>query len=118
MDLPENRKALAIPGDGDHLSSPPASSRTAGSQQRDDVAIGVQRPTRGWVGPSYSPYSALLQVGFDRRYVTADDRTLLPSDFNLTAGPDPFPPASPTFWSKNRRRCVSVPLSVPHDVFT
>ena len=47
MDLPENRKALAIPGDGDHLSSPPASSRTAGSQQRDDVAIGVQRPTRG-----------------------------------------------------------------------
>ncbi len=31
-----------------------------------------------------SPYLALLQVGFSRRCVTADGRTLLPSDFNLT----------------------------------
>ena len=30
-----------------------------------------------------SPYLALLQVGFSRRCVTADGRTLLPSDFTL-----------------------------------
>jgi len=27
----------------------------------------------------------LLQAGFSRRYVTVADRTLLPSDFNLTS---------------------------------
>ena len=30
-----------------------------------------------------SPYLALLQVGFSRRCVTANGRTLLPSDFTL-----------------------------------
>lgn len=49
-----------------------------------DVAIGVKQPTRGRAGHPLSPYSALLQVGFDRRCVAAVDRTLLPSDFALT----------------------------------
>ena len=44
------------------------------------------------------PYSALLQVGFGRRGVTADGRTLLPSDFTLTASP---------------RLCSNKPLSHP-----
>ncbi len=51
--------------------------------ERDDVAIGVKRPTRGRAGRPWSPYLALLQVGFGRRCVAVDDRTLLPSDFTL-----------------------------------
>ena len=66
---------------------------------QDDVAIGIKRPTRGRAGHPWSPYLALLQVGFSRRYVTVADRTLLPSDFTLT----------PTLSG----RYVSVPLSVP-----
>ena len=47
-----------------------------------------------------SPYLALLQVGFSRRCVTADGRTLLPSDFTLIL-------------PVKEGRYVSVPLSVP-----
>ena len=60
-------------------------SRSAGGGP-DDVAVGVKQPTRGRAGRPWSPYSALLQVGFGRRCVTTGDRTLLPSDFNLTSG--------------------------------
>ncbi len=67
---------------------------------RDDVSIEVERPTRGRAGHPWSPYLALLQVGFGRRYVSVDDRTLLPSDFTLIL---------PSL----EGRCVSVPLSVP-----
>ena len=89
---------------GDHLSSPPYGLGRKAPQSAlgggDDVAIGVKRPTRGRAGHPWSPYLALLQVGFGRRCVTADDRTLLPSDFNLAAGLDPFPPTTPTFVPK------------------
>jgi len=72
---------------GNHLSSPPYSLRRGAPQSAigggDDVAIGVKQPTRGRAGHPWSPYLALLQVGFGRRCVTADDRTLLPSDFTL-----------------------------------
>lgn len=44
---------------------------TPGEPFADDVAIGVQRPTRGRAGHSWSLYSALLQVGFSRRCVAA-----------------------------------------------
>ena len=47
----------------------------------------VEQPTRGRAGHSWSLYLALLQVGFDRRCVTADGRALLPPDFTLA--PDP-----------------------------
>ncbi len=58
--------------------------KSSGSRlPRNDVAIGVEQPTRGRAGHPWSPYLALLQVGFSRRYVTAVDRTLLPSDFTL-----------------------------------
>ena len=62
------------------------------------VAAGVERPTRGRAGHPLSPYLALLQAGFDRRYVAIRGRALLPPDFTLAAG--------------CRRRYVSVPLSV------
>ena len=74
--------------------------KSSGSRlPRNDVAIGVEQPTRGRAGHPWSPYLALLQVGFSRRYVTAVDRTLLPSDFTLVP-----------IWLG---RYVSVPLSVP-----
>ena len=80
---------------------------------RYDVSIGVKQPTRGRAGHPLPPYSALLQVGFDRRGVAANDRTLLPSDFTLTAGsPIPVHNEPSSYPSLNRRRYVSVPLSV------
>ena len=69
--------------DGDHLSSLPICIGTR--RWRDGVAAVVQQPTRGRAGRPLSLYSALLQVGFDRRCVTADGRTLLPSDFTLAS---------------------------------
>ena len=80
--------------------------------RRDDVAIGVKRPTRGRAGHPLSPYSALLQVGFDRHCVAAADRTLLPSDFTLTASFASLLVAS-RLHLRTCRRYVSVPLSVP-----
>ena len=75
--------------------------KSSGSRlPRNDVAIGVEQPTRGRAGHPWSPYLALLQVGFSRRYVTAVDRTLLPSDFTLVL-------------PGLEGRYVSVPLSVP-----
>ena len=71
---------------------------------RGSVAAEVKRPTRGRAGHSWSPYLALLQVGFGRRCVAARGRTLLPPDFTLADAP------------KTRRRYVSVPLSVPGSV--
>ena len=47
---------------------PPVS---AVGNRADDIAIGVQRPTRGRAGHSWSLYSALLQAGFGRRCVAA-----------------------------------------------
>ncbi len=58
-----------------------------------------------------SPYLALLQVGFGRRCVTADDRTLLPSDFALTIDFAPITVPPNLHW-RIRWRYVSVPLSV------
>ena len=67
-----------------YLARPLFLAEQLGSRsKRNDVAIGVKQPTRGRAGHPWSPYLALLQVGFGRRYVTADDRTLLPSDFTL-----------------------------------
>ena len=74
---------------------------TSGPAVRDDVAAVVLQPTRGRAGRSWSLYLALLQVGFDRRCVTATGRALLPPDFTLT--PADQEPAG---------RYVSVPLSV------
>ena len=68
---------------------------------RSDVTAAVKQPTRGRAGRLLSPYLALLQVGFSRRCVTADGRTLLPSDFTLILPP------------MREGRYVSVPLSVP-----
>lgn len=78
-----------------------APRRMPGPTWRDGVAAVVKQPTRGRAGRSWSLYSALLQVGFDRRCVTADGRALLPPDFTLT--PARLMPAG---------RYVSVPLSV------
>ena len=69
---------------GDHLSSP-LSCLAAG----ESPLLAERRYRRGQAanpGTSrapMSPYLALLQVGFSRRCVTADGRTLLPSDFTL-----------------------------------
>ena len=71
---------------------------------RGSVAAGVERPTRGRAGHPWSPYLALLQVGFGRRCVAARGRALLPPDFTLAGLP------------KTGRRYVSVPLSVPGPV--
>ena len=85
-----------------YLARPAFPKNPPGSRdEQDDVAVGVKQPTRGRAGHPWSPYLALLQVGFGRRCVTADDRTLLPSDFTLV-----FPLLE--------GRYVSVPLSVPH----
>jgi len=54
---------------------------------QDGVAAVVKQPTRGRAGRSLSLYSALLQVGFGRRCVTAVGRALLPPDFTLTPAP-------------------------------
>ena len=70
---------------GDHLSSP-----SVGGQAGGGPLLAERRCRRGQAanpGTSrapMSPYLALLQVGFSRRCVTADGRTLLPSDFTLT----------------------------------
>ncbi len=92
--------------DGDHLSSPSGACKGPESplKRRDDVTIGVKRPTRGWAGRPISPYLALLQVGFDRRCVTAVGRELLPRVFTLI-------PICPEF-GINRDGTVSVSLSV------
>ena len=69
---------------GDHLSSP-LSCLAVG----ESPLLAERRYRRGQAanpGTSrapMSPYLALLQVGFSRRCVTADSRTLLPSDFTL-----------------------------------
>lgn len=69
---------------GDHLSSPPTCGEAGGSP-----LLAERRCRRGQAAnpgtgrAPMSPYLALLQVGFSRRCVTADGRTLLPSDFNL-----------------------------------
>ena len=83
-----------------YLACPMAKSPLNSRAGRDGVTTEVERPTRGRAGHPKSPYLALLQVGFGRRCVTGDDRTLLPSDFTLVL---------PVL----KRRCVSVPLSVP-----
>ena len=72
--------------DGDHLSSLPAcaGTRPSTSAGRDGVTAVVKQPTRGRAGRSWSLYSALLQVGFGHRCVTAAGRALLPPDFTLT----------------------------------
>ena len=71
-------------------------NRTWGS-----VSAGVKQPTRGRAGHSWSPYLALLQVGFGRRCVATHGRALLPPDFTLADGD-----------RGRNRRYVSVPLSV------
>ena len=85
-----------------YLARPVFLTEQLGSRsKRNDVAIGVKQPTRGRAGHPWSPYLALLQVGFGRRCVTANGRTLLPSDFTLVL-------------PRLEGRYVSVPLSVPH----
>ena len=69
--------------------------------ERDGVAAVVLQPTRGRAGRSWSLYLALLQVGFDRRCVTAVGRALLPPDFTLAPR-----------HTRCQGRYVSVPLSV------
>ncbi len=91
---------------GDHLSSLSACNEADGNP-----LLAERRYRRGQAAnpgtgrAPMSPYSALLQVGVSRRCVTADGRTLLPSDFTLIL---PF----------LEGRYVSVPLSVPDDVGT
>ena len=86
---------------GDHLSSPSVCGQAGGSP-----LLAERRCRRGRAAnprtsrAPMSPYLALLQVGFSRRCVTADGRTLLPSDFTLIL---------PSL----EGRYVSVPLSVP-----
>ena len=58
----QDKRAVAI-----YLASRPGS----GPAGRDGVAAVVKQPTRGRAGHSWSLYSALLQVGFGRRCVTA-----------------------------------------------
>ena len=58
----QDKRAVAI-----YLASRPGS----GPAGRDGVAAVVEQPTRGRAGRSWSLYSALLQVGFGRRCVTA-----------------------------------------------
>ena len=83
-----------------YLAHPTARGSLGSRFRRDGVATEVKRPTRGRAGRPQPPYLALLQVGFGRRCVTVDDRTLLPSDFTLIL---------PSL----EGRYVSVPLSVP-----
>ncbi len=78
---PISRVLYPLTADGDHLSSLPDVNRAP--LEAGDVTIEVEQPTRGRAGRPLSPYSALLQVGFGRCCVTADSRTLLPSDFTL-----------------------------------
>jgi len=87
--------------DGDHLSSPTASREASGSPPLAERRYRRSQAANPGTGRARkSPYLALLQVGFSRRCVTANGRTLLPSDFTLTL---------PLL----EGRYVSVPLSVP-----
>jgi len=91
VSLPEGR-AVTI-----YLAQPLAVKPAEVRFWRSDVTAAVKQPTRGRAGRLNL---ALLQVGFSRRCVTADGRTLLPSDFTLIL-------------PMREGRYVSVPLSVP-----
>ena len=86
---------------GDHLSSPTTSDEAGRSPPKAERRYHRSQAANPGTGRApMSPYLALLQVGFSRRRVTANGRTLLPSDFTLIL---------PLL----ERRYVSVPLSVP-----
>ncbi len=86
---------------GDHLSSLSACNEADGNPLLAERRYRRGRAANPGTGRApMSPYLALLQVGFSRRCVTADGRTLLPSDFTLIL---------PCL----EGRYVSVPLSVP-----
>jgi len=103
--VPQTYKPGSVPfllrKGGDHLSSPSACAKACGSPLLAERRCRRGQAANPGTGQApMSPYLALLQVGFSRRCVTADGRTLLPSDFTLIL---------PSL----EGRYVSVPLSVP-----
>lgn len=72
--------------DGDHLSSPSDGGEASRSPLLAERRCRRSQAANPGTGQApMSPYLALLQVGFSRRCVTADGRTLLPSDFTLAS---------------------------------
>ena len=85
---------------GDHLSSPTTGGEAGGCPLLAERRCRRSQAANPGTGRApVSPYLALLQVGFSRRCVTANGRTLLPSDFTLIL-------------PGREGRYVSVPLSV------